>query len=210
MSDIQIRGPLLGGIGTPVPFTAGHSGAQRTLDAHARFMDAVLRGYVHLAANQAGAALSNLSATCTGFALTNPAGSGKLLCVWEIGIVQTSTAAATANAGIQLAANVNPVASAVVHGTPLTLRNALLGQASSTVGLADSACTLPAAPAAIMNLWQPSVSATATTSIPPVVRIAIDGAIVLAPGTAISLSALSALSAACHMIWEDIPLIATP
>src|SRR5438105_4479461 len=116
MSDLQIRGPIVGSTGAPVPFTAGNDGSSRTQDAHARFQEAVYRGNVWLAANQSGAALSNLSGTCTGFALTNPAGSGKLLVLWQIGIVQTSTAATTANAGVQLAANVNPVAAAVVHG----------------------------------------------------------------------------------------------
>lgn len=209
MSDVQIRGPIYGASGTPAPFTAGHSAGQRTQDAHARFMDAVLRGNVFMAANQAGAALSNLSGTCTGFALTNPAGSGKLIVLWRVGLMQTSTAATTANAGVQLAANINTVAAAVVHGTPLVVRNALLGSQIG-VGLADGACTLPAAPVAIMNLWQPSVSATATTAIPPVIDINIDGAIVLQPGTAVSLSALSALSVAAHMIWEEISLNATP
>jgi len=206
MSDLQIRGPLLGSLGAPVPFTASNDGAQRIVHAHARYQEAVYRGNVWLAANQAGAALSNLSATCTGFCLTNPAASGKLLVLLGIGLIQTSTATTTANAGIQLAANVNPVAAAVVHTTPLTVRNALLGGSGTSVGLADSAATLPAAPAAIMNLWQPSVSATATTGIPPLVYIPIDGQIILGQGTVVSLSALSAFSVAAHMIWEEIPV----
>jgi hypothetical protein len=206
MSDLQRVGPLAGAVGTAQPFTADSTAAQRVTDAHSRYWDSVKNGNVWLAANQAGAALSNLSATCTGFCLTNPAGSGTYLSLIEIGIVQTSTATTTANAGIQLAANVNPVAAVVVHTTPLTVRNALLGTSASPVGLADSASTLPAAPVAIMNLWQPSVSATATTAIPPVVIIPIDGKIMLKEGTAISLSSLSALSVAAHMIWEEIKI----
>jgi hypothetical protein len=206
MSDLQRVGPLAGAVGTAQPFTADSTAAQRVTDAHSRYWDSVKNGNVWLAANQAGAALSNLSATCTGFCLTNPAGSGKYLSLIEIGIVQTSTAATTANAGIQLAANVNPVASVVIHTTPLTVRNALVGTSASPVGLVDSAATLPAAPVAIMNLWQPSVSATATTAIPPVVIIPIDGKIMLKEGTSVSLSALSALSVAAHMVWEEIQI----
>lgn len=203
MSDLQRIGPIAGGLGSPVPFTAGYTGASRVQDAHARFQDAVFNGNVWLAANQAGAALSNLSGTCTGFALTNPAGSGKLLVLWEIGIQQTSAAATAVNT-VQLAANVNPVAAAVVHGTPLIVRNALLGRSGTSVGLADGACTLPVAPVAIMNLWSPSVSATATTDIPPPVILSIEGKIIIGQGCAVSLSALAALSAACHMVWEEI------
>lgn len=206
MSDLQVRGPLIGATGAPVPFTAAYDGASRVVHAHGRFQEAVYRGNVWFAANQAGAALSNLSATCTGFALSNPAGSGKLLSVLQIGIVQTSTAATTANAGVQLAANVNPVAAAVVHTTPLTVRNAMLGNSGTSVGLADSAATLPAAPVAIMNLWQPSVSATATTGIPGLILVPVEGLVIVGQGCAVSLSALSALSVAAHMYWEEIPV----
>ena len=206
MSDLAMRGPLYGGNGTTVPRTAGFSGATRVQAGHATHMDAVSRGNVWLAANQAGAALSNLSATATGFILTNPAASGKLLVLLEIGFFQTSTAAATANAGLQLAANVNPVAAAVIHTTPLVLRNALLGSGGTGVGLADSAATLPAAPAAILNLWQPSVSATATTAIPPALVFPVDGKIIVGQGCTVSLSALSALSGAAHMLWEEVQI----
>lgn len=208
MADLQYRGPIPGSSGSNVPFTANFDGAQRMVHAHARYHEAVARGNVWLAANQAGAALSNLSATCTGFALSNPASSGKYLVLLQVGLFQTSTAATTANAGVQLAANVNPVAAAVVHTTPLTVRNALLGASGTSVGLCDSAATLPAAPVAIMNLWQPSVSATATTGIPGLINVPVDGLVVLQPGTAVSLSALSALSVAAHMVWEEVPIYA--
>src|SRR5262245_10275452 len=44
MSDLQVRGPLLGSTGSPSPFTANLTGAQRITDAHGRFMDAALAG----------------------------------------------------------------------------------------------------------------------------------------------------------------------
>ena len=196
-------GPQVNADGSLVVGRVARTGEQVVSDGHARYQEAVLRGAVFLAANQAGSAVTNLATTATGLILTNPLGSGKNLVVIEIGFIQTSTAAATANAGLQLAANVNPAAAAVVHTTPLTVRNALLG-GSTGAGLVDSAATLPAAPVVILNLWQPSVSATATTGIPPVVKFDIDGKVILAPGTAISLSALSALSGAAHVLWEEV------
>lgn len=174
-------------------------------DTHARYQEAVLRGNVYLASAQAGIAVTALNATATGFILSNTAGSGVNLVLWEVGFVQTSTAATTANAAVGLAANVNIVAAAVIHTTPLTVRNALLGGPSKAQGLADSSATLPASPVLIVNLWQPSVSASATTAIPPVVIWACDGKIILTPGTAVSLTAASALSGIGHMVWEEVP-----
>lgn len=201
-----VVGPAIASDGTigTARFTKDLS--QRVADAHARYHEMVYRGNVWMAANQAGSAVTNLAASATGFILSNPASSGKLLVLVEIGIVQTSAAAAAANAGVQLAANVNPIAAAVVHTTPLIVRNALLGSSATGVGLADSSSTLPVAPVAIMNLWQPSVSATATTAIPPVIVIPIDGKIIVGQGCAVSLSALSALSVAAHMIWEEVSI----
>lgn len=47
MSELQRVGPVLGGLGTPVPFTADKTGAQRIADAHGRYLDAVLNGNVY-------------------------------------------------------------------------------------------------------------------------------------------------------------------
>lgn len=178
-------------------------GALRATDAHGRYFDAVMRGNAYLAANQAGAALSNLSATCTGWCLTNPVNSGKWLSLLAAGLFQTSTAATTANAGVQLAFGAVS-ATAVIHTTPLVVLNLPLGSGTRGVGLVDSAATLPAAPTAVMNLWQPSVSATATTGIPGVIAWDFAGLITIAPGSSISFSALSALSAAVWGVWEEV------
>lgn len=208
MGELQLQkvGPNWGGQQTGTPFRAAISGASVVTDAHGRYFESSMRGQLWIAANQAGVALSNLSSTCTGFCLTNPAGSGRYISLYEVGLMQTSTAAAQANAGIQLAVTVNTVAAVVVHTTPLIVRNCLIGASGTSVGLADSAATLPAAPVAVMNLWQPSVSGTATTAIPPMTIFPIDGKITLLPGTTVSLSALSALSVAAHMVWEDLPI----
>lgn len=190
--------------GTDIDLTTDPTKATRTTDAHARFYDAVRQGKVFLAANQAGSAITNLASVATGFILYNPVNSGKNLVLLEITFLQTSTAAAAANAGVQLAANVNPSLGAPTSTTPLTVRNALLGNQSVSVGQAFSAATIGAAPVAIRQLWQPSVSATATTGIPPTIKDLVDGLVLVGPGCCVSLSALAALSGATGMMWEDV------
>lgn len=200
----------IGTIGGKTNFTQGAQvdqsfepyGAQRIADARGHYTDLVARGKVFFAANQAGAAVTNLNATATGFILTNPVNSGIWAAILRVQFIQTSTATTTANAGIQLAAGLFSN-TAVTHTTPLTVRTALIGGSGTATLLADSSSTLPAAPVAVMNLWQPSVSATATTGIPPVVDINLDGLIILQPGCTLSMSALSTLSGATSMWWEE-------
>jgi hypothetical protein len=172
----------------------------------ARYYENVVRGLVFNACNQAGVALTNLAATATGFILTNPAASGKNLVLLEILFAQTSVAAAAANAAVLLAANINPVAAAVVHTTPLVINNALLGSGQASVAKVDASATLPAAPVAIRTIWQPSVSATATTGVPGLVKDEVAGIIVVAPGCAISMTALSALSGITSMSWAEVAI----
>ncbi len=174
-------------------------------ELNGRYYEQVYRGNVFIAALQAGTAITNLNATATGLILTNPAGSGKNLVLLEILLTQTSTAAAATN-WVALAANVNPTAAAVVHTTPVTLRNALLGSGASSVAFADSAATLPTAPVVIRALHAPSISATATTAVPPFIKDEVAGAVIVAPGTAISLTSSAAFSAIASFTWAELPI----
>ena len=200
MATIQGQsGPQILQDGVNTTIRTGRTGELNSSDAHARFQEAVYRGSVFVAANQSGGAITALNATCTGLVLTNPAGSGKNLVIWEIGL--GLSAAPAADSIIQLAANVNTVAAAVTQSTPLTIRNALLGTSGTPVGLAASSVTLPAAPVAIANLFQ----VTAASAITPGAMIyACDGKFILTPGSAVSLSATSAASGAGHIVWEEI------
>lgn len=203
MATIQmVTGPQVLGDGASVTVRGGRTGELNVADAHGRYQEAVYRGNVYVASNQAAQALSvALSATQTGFTLTNPAGSGKLLVVLDACI-----ALATAPAGISTlvwAANVNTVAAAVTQTTPLTVRSANLGFAGSPVGLAASAVTLPAAPVVVRPVGGGPVATGSVTA--AFIRDEIAGSLILQPGTALSLSALTtAISVICSMTWEEI------
>ena len=179
---------------------------QLVSDVLPRYTSLSQNGLVFSACYQAGSAVTNLNATCTGFALVNPLGSGKNIFIIDLSFIQTSVAAAAANAGLQLAANTNPVGiSSYTLTTPLTVYSSLIGIASASVAKVCSSITLPAAPVAIRAIWQPSVSATATTGIPPFIKDEIAGAIGISPGCAISMSALGAISGVTSMTWIEIP-----
>ena len=204
LSEYRV-GPITSVDGGVNPGRADRQGSLAVTQGKAKFADAVSRGNMYHAANQGGITLSVLSATATGFILTNPKGSGRNLLIYEIGALQTGTATGAANAALQL--TFGPYSEiAVVHTTALTVRNCLLGSGNIGVGLVDSAATLPVTPVAILNLWQQSISATASVGIPPQVLYRADGLIGVAPGCSISMSSLgTALGYATHMIWEEVP-----
>lgn len=156
---------------------------------------------IYLASTQAGQATSTgLSTTQTGFTLTNPFGSGKSLVVLQINVACTTAPAAAAT--IVAAANVNPVAAAVTQTTPLTVRRANLGVSGTGVGLAASAVTLPAAPVVVRAIGGP---VGASTISPPYIRDDVNGALVVAPGCALSINSLTtAISAVISVVWEEI------
>ena len=156
---------------------------------------------VFVASNQAAQALSTaLSTTQTGFTLTNPVGSGVNLIVLE-----TTIAICTAPAGVSTivyAANVNPVAAAVTQTTPLTVRSAKLGSSQQAAGLAASAVTLPAAPVVVRAVGGPVATGSVSETY---ILDDVQGALVLTPGTALSLSTLTtAISCIIAMSWQEV------
>lgn len=174
-----------------------------TAHAHARHYDAVRRGNVFCATNQAIIALSVNSATATGLILNNPVGSGKNLVLLELMV-----ALGTAPAGVSVLALVGskgPAAS-VTHTTPMTtgFTNALLGGGNASVALVDTAATIPT-PATFRSVPGGVVAASSIST--PFIKDNIDGALVLAPGTVISLQAYTtAISVIAGLTWEEVPV----
>lgn len=160
---------------------------------------------IYTASTQAGVATSTaLSTTQTGFTLSNPFGSGKTLVLLQVRGALTTAPAAIAT--VVLAANVNPIATAVTQTTPLTVRKANLGVSGTAVGLAASAVTLPAAPVVVRGLGGPV--ATGSVSQPQLVDD-LEGSLCVAPGCAVSINSLTtAISGVWSMVWEEIPEIA--
>lgn len=199
-------GPNILNDGAQKPLRSDRQGALVATDAHGRYQEAVVRGNVFTAANQAVQALSlNSTATATGLILTNPAGSGKNLALLEIECF--IAAAVTAVANVVLMANINPVAVAVAHTTPVTVRNAFLGSGTSAVGLVDSAATLPAVPILVRSLFGWTWVTAGTTASQLGVKDEVSGALILAPGTAVSLAAVTvAHSVIAAFTWEEIPV----
>lgn len=191
--------------GSPASINTGWHNELLKSDLLPRYANLVLNGVVFYACTQGAIAVTNLAATATGFILSNPAGSGKNLLILEILTAQDLAAAAAIDV-ISVSAVTNILATATVHTTPLTVASSLIGGPSNAVGKADSSATLGATPVLIRTLFANSVSATATTSVPPFVKDEVAGAIIVAPGTAIALNSATASSFQTSMTWAELPI----
>jgi hypothetical protein len=177
-----------------------------TMDAHARYQQAVLNGNCFISSNQSGVTTqAGLSATTPVLTLANPKGSTKLLSVWYAGVILS--VANVAAAVVWLAANVN-VAAAAVTGTVATFSNCLIGNTNSPSGQILTAATLPAAPIAIATLGSGLTGAITTIPYQLAMNRWFDGSLILLPGSAISFqtsTASGASSTFAELIWEEIP-----
>jgi hypothetical protein len=204
MSSIQGNQGITGKVvGQNVTFGAGEFTDLMVTELQPRYYENVYKGNVFTATTQGAIAVTNLAAVATGFILSNPAGSGKNLVLLEV-IVAQDLAAAAAIDVVSLAAVINPLATATVHTTPLTVNPALIGGAASSVGKADSSATLGATPVLVRTMFANSISATATTSTAPYVKDEIAGALCIAPGCAVALNAASATSFQTTVTWVEI------
>jgi hypothetical protein len=175
-------------------------GAALMSNMRGRFSELAERGALFMASLQAAVALSTLSATATGFILTNPVGSGKDLHVLDVCIAVATAPAGAAPIGLAMGLN-SPTA--VTQGTPLTVRSAKGGVATTSgVGLAASAATLPAAPVMIRPIGGGPVGASTINTAFMTDRV--DGAIIVEPGCSLSLSYLTtAISVVAAMYWHE-------
>lgn len=189
--------PNVNAAGAMAPGFVDAQKAQYVGQRHGKYSAASLAGSVAIAANAAATALTvALATTYTGLALTNPAGSGKLLIPQRVGIALPVAAAAGQSLGIIGSAPI------VVHTTPATVRNARVGEsAAGFVGLADVAATLVTP---FWLKWLGSAPAVAGTN---VAYYDLDGEIILPPGSSIAIGGLIASGAAGFLgsiSWEEI------
>jgi hypothetical protein len=193
-------------VGSGVTASFGEFGEALVSELAPRYYEWTYRGQVWLAANSAVQALSLNSATATGIILSNPAGSGKNCVILDAGVSLASLPAGQSS--IIWTANVNPVAAATTHTTPLTVRNALLGFSGSAVGLVDSSATLPAAPSIVRVMGGgPAATIASSTSFPPFIRDEVAGELIVAPGCAISIQCLTtAITVLASIAWLELPI----
>lgn len=209
MSDLSLQrvGPVVGGTGTAVPFTAEITGAQRVSDAHARYFDTVARRGVYSGAIVGQVTTVGLATTYTGLCLSNPVGSQVNLVINKVGYAFIVAFPAGAVVGLMTGFN---GATNVTHTAAVTPRNQFFTSAGGGVGLLDSSATLPTAPTLNTILASGLTGAITTTPFIPGGLVDLEGAIILPAGgyCAIYTSTISgAAGGAFSFAWEEVPNI---
>ena len=166
------------------------------------FLEQARLGNMYNACSTGAVTLSTVSATCTGLALSNPYGSGKLLVVKQVRFAPSTAPAGAAVVGLAVSPAVN--VTAVTHTTPIVIHNAIANGSNVDTGVAlvDSAATLPAAP-----VWlRPIGSVVAASSIEPGMYVdETNGSIIVPPGANLSLSYLTTAAVGIASItWVEI------
>ena len=167
------------------------------------FREQALLGNMYHACSAGAVTLSTVSTTCTGLALSNPAGSNKLLVVKTVDFVPSTAPAGAAVVGIAIHTAVSETAT--THTTPMVVHNAIAkGSTGGGVGKADAAATLAATP-----LWfRPMGSVVAASSISPAkYEEYLNGDLIIPPGGCMSLSYLTtAAIGIASVTWVEIDM----
>ena len=168
------------------------------------FVNQAREGNVYHSNNTTAGAVTVLSATCTGLVLENPAGSGKDLVVQSMSFVG-STLSTIREIGVAVSSTISQAGStsttaAVIHSGRLSGSNGRNG-----VGRTYSIATLPAAP-----VWlRPLGSARVTVAVEGLAAMTadFDGSLIVAPGTLVCFSALTAAATGlCSITWAEVDL----
>lgn len=205
----MIRGPLVGGSGSPSPLTASTTGAQRVTDAHARYFEPVSRGNVYFASVASGAPTAYVGAAggTPLLAVHNPTGSTKVLVMLAAsGLIRvTATGAGTTDLALWAGLSVTPT------GTQTTPKNALTF-ASGGVGLGFSNAALTGSTALNLALalngyyWATAAGAYSNQGF-----IDLAGLVVLMPGMQAALGATVVPTSTtwdASLWWEEVPYLA--
>ena len=203
-----IAGPQQIGLGVPSNLRLGEQGEAITTQLNPRYYEQNFRGNEFFASTQAAIATSVLSATATGFILTNPYGSNKNLVILsaQVGVASLPAGAASLVwCGSALASS----APTTTHTTPLTVRSGMIGYGSVGVGLADSSATLAVTPVVFRAIGGGTAATVAgSTDFTTYIDDLVQGLLVLTPGTVISIQSLTtAVSIVASVFWLELSIV---
>lgn len=208
MSDLMVRGPIVGGVGTPSPFTGGITGGQRVHDTHGRFLQAVLENRIFFMSLSAATPTAYVGAGggTPLFAIHNPANSNKIACILIVGYAARGQVTAAGTTGLVLWSG----PSVQGTGTITQPKSALsLAQGGSLIGFSNTVLTGSTALTVALPLNAFHLIGATPVSESNMNSIYDVGGIVLAtPGNQIAIGMTTVptgLTCDIAMYWEEIP-----
>lgn len=195
--------------GTNITALQGKAGELVVTELHGPYYTECYRGNVFVGSTpMAGAPVTSATSTSlTALTLWNPQGSGKNLELISLDLLELATIG-VGGLGLSymtaLGANVGTGAP-VISGTFISAINTNLGAANTSIAKLGTTISVTAAPVLFMNLGMGTQSSTAGTGA-YLQHYDFAGRVIVAPGTAVTLTAAAATTVAASMIWVEIPV----
>lgn len=186
--------------GSSIAFRQGHTGEAIIQQLHGRYFEAMSRGNLFCAANQAAQAISvALATTYTGLCLYNPVNSGKILVPLKIKYALSVAPAAIATLG--LISGYAATGGVTAETTALTARSTQIGNDARPQGRVLSAATI------VTPVWLQQIQDgfTAAALPNPTLLTDVEGIFGILPGGFIAVGALTAVTGFGSMVWEELP-----
>jgi hypothetical protein len=180
------------------------------MDAHGRYQEAVYRGSVWSASNQAGQILTALATLMTGYVLYNPINSGKNLVLWNVDVGVTAVAGTATVATICLAGAVGGNVASPTGTTALNPVNMVLNSNSHPYANVYSTATFAGVtPVIIKPLINVQIGTAAANLYATPCSIELGGAVQVPPGAYVAITqspSTTLLTCLVSMTWEEIPI----
>lgn len=186
--------------GSSLPIRQGHTGEIIIQQLNGRYFEAMARGNLFSAANQAAQAVSVALATAyTGLCLYNPVNSGKILVPLKVKYALSVAPAAIATIG--LISGFAATGGVTAETTPLTARSTQVGNDARPVGRALSAATI------VTPVWMQQLQDgfTAAALPGPTILTDLEGVFGILPGGFIAVGALTAVTGLGSIVWQELP-----
>jgi hypothetical protein len=173
-------------------------------ELNARYYVNAYSGQTFFAANTAAQALSVASATYTGLAVANPAGSGKNLIIIDAAFgLQTLQSGFSA---IVLAYAPTVTLTTGSSSGPGGL-STIVGGGAASVAKVGASATLGAAPTIARIMAGAQWVTTGTTSNIQIVKDEVAGALIIPPGQLVCIEAITtAVTGLAHITWVELPI----
>lgn len=201
-TDIR-TGPIVSADGAVNPARSDNQGSKVTTAAHGEYNEAVARGRIFIAANQAAVtttAAGGLDVTQLGICVSNPPGSGYDLSILKVSWAWTDMAGA-AISSVHLAGGWVVTGGVTAHTTPLVVYSALIGSGATSIAYADAATTI-VGPYYLLPLIG-GFTATALFAQPMAVTD-LGGSVIVPPGGYVFIATLTEAVGFGAIIWEEV------
>jgi hypothetical protein len=187
------------GDGATLPLRLGHTGEVVVQQLHARYTEAMARGLIFSAANQAAQAVSvALATTYTGLLLYNPPQSNKILVPLKVKFALSVAPAAIATLG--LLGGYAATGGVTAQTSKLTVQSTQVGSPNAGAGIALSQATI-----ATPTWMQQLADGFTAASLPnPTGLTDLEGCWAILPGGFMGIGALTAVTGLGSIVWAEL------